>query len=69
MDESCVAWVEVDLAAYRHNLREVARIKLEGELNREQQSKQFETRVQGKAAQLAYLNQVDLAFREWKDVT
>jgi len=25
MDESCVAWVEVDLAAYRHNLREVAR--------------------------------------------
>ena len=25
MDESCVAWVEVDLAAYRHNLCEVAR--------------------------------------------
>ena len=25
LDESCVAWVEVDLAAYRHNLREVAR--------------------------------------------
>src|SRR5437899_5255079 len=23
--ESCVAWVEVDLAAYRHNLSEVAR--------------------------------------------
>jgi alanine racemase len=25
MDEACIAWVEVDLAAYRHNLREVAR--------------------------------------------
>jgi alanine racemase len=25
MDESSIAWVEVDLAAYRHNLREVAR--------------------------------------------
>jgi alanine racemase len=25
MDEACVAWVEVDLGAYRHNLREVAR--------------------------------------------
>jgi len=25
MDESCVAWVEVDLDAYRHNLREIAR--------------------------------------------
>jgi alanine racemase len=25
MNESCAAWVEVDLAAYRHNLREVAR--------------------------------------------